>query len=80
MFEVGKTYTAANGNGFECIAVRGSFAWMTGNTTDPAYVWRMDGTSVSLGDVYNIPKPTDLRDQEIADLKTRIAVLEAMAQ
>jgi len=78
MFEVGKTYTANNGYDYECISVRGDFAWLTGNAASPAYVWRMDGTSVSLNDSYNFAKPTDPRDQEIADLKTRVAVLTAI--
>ena len=54
MFEVGKTYTAKNGNGYECIVVTDTHAWLKSGDTATAYVWSNDGKCVSLGDVYDI--------------------------
>lgn len=78
MFEVGKTYTAVNGEEYECIAVLDGWAWLKSSPRATAYVWDKYGFSVSLSEKYNIT--FDPRDQEIADLKTRIAVLTAIVR
>lgn len=51
--ELGKQYTSANGDRWECIAVRGDVAWMAGVDHDgmagAAYRWKLDGEPICLG-------------------------------
>lgn len=48
---VGKTYTSANGNKWECLAVKGDTAWLAGvygEELGAAYRFKVDGTPVCL--------------------------------
>ena len=56
MFEVGKTYETKCEAKFDCIAVNDTHAWMKGGCNQTAYVWKQDGTSVSLPSQYDIKK------------------------
>lgn len=55
---VGKTYTSANGDKWECIAVNGDTAWMadvySGGVSGVAYQFHVDGTPVCLLHQYRI--------------------------
>ena len=58
MFKRGRKYVA-NKQQWECLAIRGEYAWLVRFYGDAprnptAYVWRQDGTSVSLGEEYNV--------------------------
>ena len=60
MFEVGKTYETKNDNEFECIAVTDCFAWLKTGKHGTAYVWTLEGQSVSLSHEFDIkPKPRE---------------------
>ena len=59
MFEVGKTYTAANGYKYTCIAVNDTHAWLSGSVNETAYVWKQDGKAM-LGPQWDIkPNPRE---------------------
>lgn len=52
----GQTYTARNGSRHVCIYVDGGNAWMLsdGGGNTPAYVWTIDGKSISLNSEWDI--------------------------
>jgi len=55
--EVGNFYTAKDGYQYECIATTDEFAWLKATETTTAYVWTIDGKSVSLSSEYDIINP-----------------------
>ena len=65
MFEVGKTYTAANGHKYTCIAVNDTHAWLSSSANTTAYVWNQNGKS-TLGQQWDIIIPA--REYWICDL------------
>jgi hypothetical protein len=58
--EVGKKYTSKNNHEFECIVVTDTHTWLKGGDDQTAYVWTIDGKSVSLGEDYDLkPQPRE---------------------
>ncbi len=51
--EVGKTYRTAAGD-YTCIHIEGDTAWMISHAAATAYVWTVEGTSLSFGENYNV--------------------------
>jgi len=83
MIEIGKTYTAKNGNKYKCITVIGDAAWCHSGSTEAAYVWNAEtGQSKSLSPEYDLkldaPKtPYAVAADQVADaLRDCIAVME----
>ena len=54
--KLGQKYKAANGGEWECIYISGDHAWMRSQNYNnpPAYIWKLDGESVSLNYKYDI--------------------------
>jgi len=55
--EAGNFYTAKDGYQYECIATTDEFAWLKATENTTAYVWTIDGKSVSLSAEYDIINP-----------------------
>lgn len=51
---VGGKYACGNGFYWVCICISGNKAWMNQDDGETAYVWTLDGESISLNNSYNI--------------------------
>jgi len=83
MIEVGKTYTAKNGDTFECVELEGIIAWCRSHLRAASYKWNAEtGQSTSLSPEYDLkldsPKtPYAVAADQVADaLRDCIAVMD----